>query len=323
MELRLLGDAGLTLSALSLGTLTWGRDTDADEAGAIMRAYVEAGGTSLDVLSDWHCPIFAGRLETVGSLLSGPYANENLTLTMHSGTLPQAYSPTPIPPLPGPATSRKYLLESLEYSLRALGRSAVDLWVIHGPRQRVSLPEIMSAAQSAYDTGKATYVALAGFSDWDLGAASTRSYAEPPQISGMVTPLSLLDASSLKTTVPQAAAAGLGVVAHSPLAQGVLTGKYQHSTPPDSRAATAHLGPWTKEYFGNASARVVEATVRTSEELGKHPAQIALAWVLGQPGVTSAVTGPRTLRQLESLLEGFPVHLPREIREVLTEIALY
>ncbi len=322
MELRLLGHAGLTFSVLTLGTLTWGRDTDAEESASLLGTFVDAGGSSLDVPTDWDCPTFAGRLATVRDLLEGPFADHRFTLTLRSGALPKPDGPAPTRPVHGPLTSRKHLLESLDYSLDSLGRDSVDLWVIHGPLQRVPLDEVLSAAALAYTSGRANYVGLSGFSDWDLGAATQAGLTDRVGLSALATPLSLLESAPLLSAVPHAAAAGLGILAHSPLAQGVLTGKYMHSTPPDSRAASRHLGALTAPYFGAQQGRVVEATVRAGAELDKHAAQIALAWVLSQPGITSTVVGPRTARQLETLLDGFPVRLPRELRDVLTEVAV-
>lgn len=322
METRRFGRHGLALSTLGLGTLTWGHDTGEEDASEMLATYLEAGGNTLDVPSDWRSPLFEGRVRAVGATVAAGASRQNLTLIFHSGNLPE-------PALPGrpsrwhlgPPTSKRNLVASLDEGLRDLGTDAVDLWVIHGPLDGVDITEVVEAAQFALSTGRTMYVGLAGLSDWDLGAA-THVPMTLGGVAGLAAPLSLLRASVKTTLVRNAIPHGLGFVALSPLAQGVLTGKYRNVTPPDSRAASTHLSPLMEGYFGSRSARVVEAIARTAQQLDSTPAEVSIAWVLAQPGVTAAVVGPRTPRQLESLLKAPQLHLQRELLDVLSEVAV-
>ncbi len=328
MQTRRVGNSGLTLSALSLGTLTWGRDTDEHEAKSLLDTYIEAGGRSLDIPSDFRSESFAGRVSLIGNLLNGHFDRADLTLTLHSGSLPE----TPSRPSGGLGArprsttnlpmSRGNLLQSLDEALRDLGSDFVDLWVVHGPRQGIPHEEIVSSLEIAVRSGKASYVGLAEIDAWDMGAVTTLAKSSGIAVSAVAGPLSLLEAAALTSLLDRGAEQGLGYVAWAPLARGVLTGKYRHSTPPDSRAASAHLGGFVKPLLGAEQSRIVEAICRAADGLGVPPARLALSWSLDQRQVSTVVVGPRTARQLESLLEGEQIRLQRELRDVLAEIAM-
>ncbi len=321
MEIRRLGNHGLALSALSLGTLTWGGDTDDIEAEELLTTYLAAGGTTLDVPSDWRSHIFDGRVQAVGRVLSRAAHRSDVALVLHSGALPEPTGPLvhPTSMKTGPRTSRRNLLESLDDALRALGTDHVDLWVIHGPTQGISIKEMRDSVQHALSSGKATYAGIAGLDNWDFGAITAQ---RPEAFAALAAPFSLLDAGARGSLMRHGAQNGMGFLALSPLAQGVLTGKYRHATPADSRAATGHLSSLVEPYLTQRHARVVEAVARAATSLDTTPAQIALSWVLAQPSVTSAVIGPRNARQLEQLLDPEPLLLQRELRDVLSEVAV-
>ena len=321
MEIRRLGEAGLAVSTLGLGTLTWGRDTSEVEAAEMLAAYLSAGGTTLDVPSDWGSQTFAGRVATVGATLRGGRRGA-LVLVLHSGNLPEPSSAPDLFDRLGPRTSRRNLLASLDSALQDLGTDHVDLWVLHGPRDGVSIEEMRGAAEFAVASGRARYVGAAGLGAWDLGSLVGAPPTVSPQFAALAAPLSLVDAAAKNTVLAHGHAAGLGFLALAPLAQGVLTGKYRHSTPPDSRAATAHLASLVAPYLTARHARVVEAAARAAAGLEVGTPQVALAWVLAQPGVSSAIVGPRNTRQLEALLSDGPLRLQRELQEVLSEVAL-
>lgn len=322
MEIRRLGRHGLALSALSLGTLTWGRDTDEIEAAEMLRAFVASGGSTVDVPSDWDSAAYQGRVRAVAEACRG-LPREDLVYVLHSGNFPEPTSPLAADRVGrlGPRTSRRNLLASLDCALTDLETTHVDLWVIHGPRQGISVEELRDAATFAVESGRARYVGTGGLDDWDLGAL-TATTGTPSSFAALSGPFSLLQAGARTGAMRHGRELGMGYVALAPLAQGVLTGKYRHSTPPDSRAASAHLAALIEPYLTPRHDRVVEATVRASEGLGATAAQIALAWVLAQPEVSTAVVGPRNLRQLSAILDEPVFALQRELRDVLTEVAV-
>lgn len=322
MQTRWLGSRGLLLSELSLGTLTWGHDTTEDEALGLLATYRDAGGDTLDVPSDWRSPVFEGRSAAVGHTIRSGATRQELTLIFHSGNLPTPSLRQNLSPRnAGSLASKRDLLASLDAGLKDLRTDYVDLWVLHGPIEGMRIEEVTEAAQFALSTGRAMYVGLAGLTDWEFGAA-THAPMTWGSFSALAAPYSLLRSDARHTLLGHSEAQGLGFIALSPLAQGVLTGKYRNATPPDSRAASTHLSPLMEGYFGSRSARVVEAIARTAEQLDTTPADVSLAWVLAHPQVTSAVIGPRTPRQLEALLQPPRLKLQRELLDVLSEVAV-
>jgi aryl-alcohol dehydrogenase-like predicted oxidoreductase len=121
--------------------------------------------------------------------------------------------------------------------------------------------------------------------------------------------------------VPAAQAVGMGLLAWSPLGRGVLTGKYRHSTPIDSRGANADTAGWLQVYFDDRSRRVVDALATAAEGLGASPTEVALAWLRDRPGVVATILGPRTNSQLMAALASEELELPDEITAALDEVS--
>jgi aryl-alcohol dehydrogenase-like predicted oxidoreductase len=121
--------------------------------------------------------------------------------------------------------------------------------------------------------------------------------------------------------VPAAAACGMGVLPWSPLGRGVLTGKYRHSTPADSRAASPHFSAFVGSYLDDRASRIVEAVCRAAEGLGWSPLEVALTWVRDRPGVTAPVLGARTAAQLRAALTVEECVLPAEIVAALDDVS--
>ncbi len=310
MEQRLLGEHGLMLSSIGLGTRTWGLDTDPHEAFEMVEEYREVGGTTIEVVDD---PQFREPLRTVGNILQQVQASD-LRIVLRSGASPNAEG---MPQLP----SRGVLLDSLDYSLKELQVDHVDLWLLHGPRGQVPLEELLSAAKQALSLGKAHYVGLGGLSWWDAGSAVTAAKLSNWGIAAWSEPVSILEARLLSHESLPLRRSGLGIIAGSPLAGGVLTGKYRHSTPPDARATSPRFAAEFARYFEPSPRSIVEATCRAADGLERSAAQVALAWARDEPGVTSAIVGPRNVRQLQHLLEIDGWRLPRALRDVLAEVA--
>lgn len=326
MKLRRLAGSGLIVSPLALGTLLWGRDTDVADAQAIYERYAKAGGTTLDVPSDYAAPAHGSRCQVVREVAESG-AIPDPVLIAHSGEA-VADPPTSGAHLArttfaqGTLCSRRHLLRSLSHCITQLGVATVDLWVVHGPLQGVSHREVAWTLRDAVQSGRATYVALADMSPWDYGALTALLAETEAPVTALSSPYSLLASSPARALFPQCMNEGIGFVGTAPLAQGALTGKYRRTTPPDSRAASAHLGASMQRYMGEGTGRVVEAVVRVAEGLDVSPSALALAWALSDPVVSTCAAGPRTVPQLESMLEFEQVRIPRELREALTEVSL-
>ena len=310
MQQRYVGASGLRVSSLALGTMTWGRDTDEHEAREQLAAFLQAGGTLVDTADGYGD---GTAEELIGSLLPGLASRGDVVLCTKAG-------------LGSPAgavdTSRRALLAALDTSLARLGTDYVDLWLVHAWSDDVPLDETLSALEWAVSTGRARYVGVCNYGGWQSARAATLAEVRgtTPLVAHQVE-YSLLARQAESEVVGAAQALGLGLLAWSPLGRGVLTGKYRHGTPADSRAASPHLAAFVEHHLDDRSRRIVDAVVTAADGLGCSPAEIALAWVRDRPGVVAPVVGARTAAQLRGTLTSDEVHLPPEIRDALDEVS--
>ncbi len=305
MDSRYLGRSGLQVSRLALGTMTWGRDTDADAAASQLEAFVEAGGTLIDTANVYG----DGSAETIlGTLVPKVVARSSVVLSTTSV---------------GVGGGRGSLLAALDASLGRLGTDHVDLWQVHGFDPAVPFEETCTALAAAVSSGRARYVAVSGMTGWQVATLASWLRCSSPGagLVGAQNEYSLLDRSSEESVQPAAAAHGLGLLAWAPLGRGVLTGKYRHGTPAESRGASPHFTRYVGRFRTEQAARVVEAVVTAAEGLGTSALAVACAWVLGRPAVTSVVVGARDRTQLTASLGAEQVTLPAEIRSALDDVS--
>lgn len=312
MEQRLVGRSGLLVSRLGLGTLTWGRDTDEEEAAEQLKGFVDVGGTLVDTSATYGD---GAAEELLGTLLGSLVPRDELVLCTKGGAVWRDGSPSTLP-------SRSRLLADLDSSLRRLGTDHVDLWLVRGWNGAVPVAETLSALESAVTSGRARYVGVSNYSGWQVAHAATLAAASPGRAVGPVAAeveYSLVNRDAEREVIPAARALGLGVLAWSPLGRGVLTGKYRAGTPADSRGASSHLSAFVGAYLTARGRRVVDAVVTAAEGLGCLPVDVALAWVRQRPSVASILLGARTAAQLGASLASDDVDLPAEIVAALDE----
>jgi aryl-alcohol dehydrogenase-like predicted oxidoreductase len=313
MERRHLGRSGLRVSRIGLGTLGWARDTGEQEAAAQLKAFWSAGGTFVDTAD-----VYAdgGAEHLLGRLLDGLVARRDLVIATKAGSVPD--------PERRVDASRGHLLAALDDSLDRLGTDHVDLWQLHAFDAHTPLEETLQALDTAVASGRARYAGLCDFCGWQLAKAGTWQLAAP----GLRTPLvstqaeySLLQRGVEREVLPGAQDLGMGLLARSPLGRGVLTGKYRHGTPPDSRGASSLLAPFVAPYLDEKAGRIVDAVATAADGLAVTPLQVALAWVRDRPGVASAVVGARTSQQLTDALSVEGLTLPEEITQALGDVS--
>lgn len=300
----------MTLSRLGLGTGTWGTETDVIEAGEILGTFVAAGGTLLDT-----APTYAGGQaeEMVGSLLGKAFRRQDLVLATKTGLGMQGERRV----VDG---SRRGLLAALDASLARLDTDHVDIWQVQVFDPGTPLEETCSALDHAVATGRVRYVGVADYCGWQLAAAAThqRSSVVGARVVTATVEYSLLNRAAEAEVLPAADALGVGVLAYAPLGGGVLTGKYRHNTPLDSRAARTDS---VDRYLNPDAKRVVDALATAAEGLGASALEVALAWVRDRPGVSAAIVGPRTASQLAASLAAEALTLPAEIRRALDDVS--
>lgn len=315
MEERRIGASGLVVSRLGLGTMTWGRETGVEEATAQLRAFRAAGGTLLDTADVYA----AGESERViGQLLADGVRRDELVIAT------KAFGRTAAGAM-GRGSSRGHLLSALDASLTRLGTAYVDLWQLHAFDPDVPLEETLAALDAAVASGKTRYVGVSNFCGWQTAYAAAwqraLGHADRARIVANQVEYSLLQRGVEREVVPAAAHAGIGLLPWSPLGRGVLTGKYRHGRPADSRAASAHMSGFVEPFLGDGARRVVEAVVTAADGLGVTPLAVALAWVRDQPGVAAPIVGARTVGQLRASLESENVELPDEIAHALDDVS--
>ncbi|GAB3771112.1 aldo/keto reductase [Nocardioides pacificus] len=308
-----MGSTGLKVSRLGLGTMTWGRDTDEHEARDQLIAFTEAGGTLLDTAAGYGD---GASEELIGSLLGDIADRDDLVLATKAGISRRHGQRST-------NTSRGHLLTTLDASLKRLGVDHVDLWQVHVWDDGAPLEETLSALDLAVTSGRASYVGVSNYTGWQTAQAATWQRAVPGRtpLASTQVEYSLLNRAIEAEVLPAAQALGLGVLPWSPLGRGVLTGKYRHGTPSDSRAATEHFAGFVSAYLGERSHGIVESVVRAADGLGWSPLEVALVWVRDRDGVTAPIMGARTAAQLRAALETEELELPGEIADALDDVS--
>jgi aryl-alcohol dehydrogenase-like predicted oxidoreductase len=307
---RKVGTSGLQVSHLGLGTMTWGVETDADEAAAQLVAFHDAGGTLVDTAASYGY----GEAEAIlGHLVTDVVPRVDLVIASKAGI-------TRTPETRTVDASRGALLRKLDESLRKLRTDYLDLWYVHYIDDAVPFDETLGALDFAVSSGRVRYVGVSNYCGWRIARAATWQRAVPgraPIVANQVR-YSLVDRGIEREVVPACLELGVGIFPWSPLGGGVLTGKYRDGIPSDSRAAT---GSRPDLVAANEAAGIVEAVATAAEGLATSPVAVALAWLRDRPGVSAPILGARTLGQLTGALASESLELPREIHDALDDVS--
>jgi aryl-alcohol dehydrogenase-like predicted oxidoreductase len=299
METRTLGRSGLRIGPIGLGTMMFGDRTDEAEAARIVALAREHGANMLDTADAYA----GGESERMVGRLVASDRGDWVIAT-------KAANPTSKAPNDR-GLSRRHLLRAAEASLRRLKTDWIDLFWLHKDDLDTPQEETVDAVGALIRAGHVRYWGVSNFHGWRIAsiAAAARAAGVPPPIASQP----LYNAVSRMAEVevlPACAAHGIGVTPYSPLARGVLTGKYAPGAtpPPDTRAGRGdkrlHETEWRPE-----SLAVAQHLAARARELGITPAQYAIAWVLRNPLVTGVIAGPRTVEQWQDYL-GAPLTLP-------------
>ncbi|WUL71997.1 aldo/keto reductase [Amycolatopsis sp. NBC_00345] len=302
---RTLGRSGLRVSPVTLGTMIFGdAKSGADEgtSAAILDRYLDAGGNVLDTANAY----LAGRSEEVigAYLAKRPGKRDRLVLaSKFAGNL--------FPGDPnGGGAGRKAILDQVEASLRRLRTGYLDLYWQHNWDRHTPLEETISTLDDLVRAGKIRYVGLSDTPAWAVARMATiaqlRGWAN---VAAIQVEYNLLQRTVEGELWGVARELGLGVTPWSPLASGVLTGKYtRENTSPEGSGRTWHAARRMKE----ETFVVLDVLRRVSDELGASMAAVALAWVRQQREVTSTIFGARTVAQLDANLDSLEVAIPDE-----------
>ncbi len=312
VEIRSVGRSGLRVSRIGLGTMTWGRDTDEHEAAELLDLFLSNGGTLVDTAD-----VYAdGESEKIlGRLLVDSDRRDAVVLATKAVSRPSSNRRFD--------ASRAHLLNSLDGSLRRLGVDHIDVWQLHAWDPLTPMEETLSAVDAAVNSGKVRYAGISNYSGWQTASVAAWQSAVPGRAIPISTQVeySLLQRGVEREVVPALRAHGMGMFAWSALGRGVLTGKYRAGVPADSRAGNPVFASFVQPYLTDAARRIADATATAAEGLGVSPAEVALAWVRDQPGVTCALVGTRTTAQLRTALASEELHIPEQIATALSDVS--
>jgi aryl-alcohol dehydrogenase-like predicted oxidoreductase len=290
--------------------MTWGVETDADEAAAQLVAFHDAGGTLVDTAASYGY----GEAEAIlGHLIADVVPRVDLVIASKAGI-------TRTPDSRVVDASRGALLRQLDRSLRSLGTDYLDLWYVHYVDDTVPFDETLAAVDHAVGSGRVRYAGVSNYCGWRIGRAAAWQRAVPgraPIVANQVR-YSLVDRGIEREVVPACEELGIGIFPWSPLGGGVLTGKYRGGVPSDSRAA-AGLRPHL--LADESTAGIVEAVATAAEGLATSPVAVALTWLRDRPAVAAPILGARTLGQLTGALASEALDLPQEIRAALDDVS--
>ncbi len=308
MQQRYVGNSGLRVSALSLGTMSWARETDEQDAATMIRAFVDAGGTLIDTAASYA----DGESEAMlGRMLGDVLARSEVVISTKAG-LSTSNGRRSVD------TSRNGMLSGLDASLARLGTDHVDLWFAHAWDRNVPLEETLSALDFAVRSGRARYAGISNFSGWQTAKAA--AVAGFPLVANQ-SEYSLVHRTPEIELIPAIEDAGLGLMAWAPLGRGVLSGKYRGHIPTDSRAAHQRLAGYVEPYLEGPASSVVEAVAMAAKGLGRTSLDVALSWLLSQDGIATAIVGPRNPVQLKEILGATLAPLPPEIARALEDVS--
>ncbi len=309
MEQRRIGISGLTVSAIGLGGNTFGATVDGDEAVRTIQHAIDSGITFIDTADVYS----QGRSEElVGQAVAG--RREQVVIATKCG----------IPLEAGPhagGLSRRWVTQAAEDSLRRLGTDYIDLFYAHRPDANTPIEETLSAMDDLVRQGKVRYIGCTNFRAWEvaygMGASRLQRLEHWTAVQNRWNLLDGLDSPELEEA---AAALGVGIIPYTPLASGILTGKYRPGVEPEAGTRIGDLTRMRDRLTDDKLART-ERVRAWAEERGHTVAEAAIAWLLAHPVVPSVIAGARRPDQIDANIRAAGWVMTPEERDELTAIA--
>ncbi|HTR62650.1 MAG TPA: aldo/keto reductase [Candidatus Binataceae bacterium] len=311
MEYRRLGGTGLKVAELCLGCMTFGRETNEANARKIIDRYIELGGNFLDTANVYA----AGASEEItGRIIKE--RRQSLVLATKVRFNANAFLGKPVPPNEI-GLSRGHIMAEVERSLRRLQTDYIDLYQVHSWDYETPIEETMRALDDLVRQGKVRYLGASNFMAWQLmkslWVSDKHGYA---RFDCLQPQYSLISREIEREILPLCRSEQVGVIPWSPLGGGFLTGKYRSGQKPPEDSRLAKVDLWGR-LANERNYRTLEAVEQVAKERGRSVAQIALAWVNQQPGVSSVIYGARTTEQNEENLSAIGLQLEKAELEAL------
>jgi aryl-alcohol dehydrogenase-like predicted oxidoreductase len=318
----LLGRSGLRVSPLCLGTMTfgteWGWGIDKPAAERLLGQYLDAGGNFIDTADGYT----GGTSESIiGDYLASSGRRDRTVLATKFTFAGAQGDPN------SGGNGRKNIHRALDASLRRLKTDYVDLYWLHAWDGVTPVEEVMSTLTDLVRAGKIRYIGLSDVPAWYLARAQTLAELRGwERVAALQLEYSLVERNLEREHIPAALELGVGVTPWSPLASGLLTGKYQRGADATSvgagrlEAVKGQGNPAFLKLFTERNWRIVDELVAVARELDRPPAQVALAWVARRPGVTSTIVGATKPEQLADNIRALDVRIPAPLAARLDEV---
>ncbi|MEO9256409.1 MAG: aldo/keto reductase [Tepidiformaceae bacterium] len=314
MEFRSLGRTGVKVSNLCLGCMMFGGRTSAADSYDIIDRSLDAGINFLDTANVYS----TGRSEeaTGEALKRNKKRNSVVLATKVHGKMGEG--PNDL------GNSRGHIIDQCEQSLRRLQTDYIDLYQIHRPQADIPIDETLRAMDDLVRSGKVRYIGTSTYGAWQL--VESLWVSKEMGLHRFVTeqpPYNLLDRRIERELIPMAETYGFGLLPWSPLAGGLLTGKYQRGeTPPeDTRFGAMAANPIQQRRWSDRVFDVIDGLKPIAEDKGVTLSQLSLAWCMQQPGITSPIIGPRTMEQLEDNLKAADVTITDEDKKRIDSVS--
>ncbi len=309
MEYRFLGDTGVRVSELCLGTMPFGGAADERESKAIFDTARERGVNFFDTANVYN----QGESERLLGRFIQPCRDEVVIAT-------KAYFPIGEGPNQR-GSSRYHLVRSVEDSLKRLNTDRIDVFYLHRFDERTGLQETMRATEHLVESGKVLYLAASNFAAWQVmkaqGICARKGWSPLVALQPMY---NLAKRQAEVEILPMAESEGLGACPYSPLGGGLLTGKYGiDKRPPKGRLVDNEM--YQTRYGEDAYYEIAQRFNDKSQALGIHPVSLAIAWVSSHPAVTAPIIGGRNVEQLEPAFDSVEVPMDEALREEISALS--
>lgn len=305
MEFRNLGRTGVKVSTLCLGAMNFGGPTDEATSIQIIDRAIDGGINFIDTANVYN----AGESERIvgKALAQNGKRNQVILATKVFSVVGEGPNDR--------GASRYHIIKSCEDSLRRLQTDCIDLYQLHRPSADIPQEETLRAFDDLIRAGKVVYIGASTHPAWKVMEALSISekYHLAPYISEQP-PYNLLDRRIENELVPLALKYNLALLPWSPLAGGILAGRYQSSADRPEGSRSTHFGALFTDRITQRAIKIAQKVSEMAKERNLTTAQLALLWCKDQPGITSPIIGPRTLEHIESFLPLLEMHLAEEDR---------
>lgn len=312
MRYVLLGKSGLLVSEVSLGTMTFGRETPEDESVGILKRYLEAGGNFIDTANVYSQ---GGSESILGRALKGKREEVVLATKVFFRMGEGIYDF---------GANRKHVLRAFGESLRRLQTDYIDLYQIHCFDPLTPLEETFETLATLVERGYVRYIGVSNYTGWQIAKAVgiCEKHGYPRPISAQMQ-YSLVERNIEMEVIPACYDAGMSVMAWGPLGGGFLSGKYAPQTPPKEGRIAHAQKEWEEAWERRATEKnfqILKTLKNLAQKYGKTVSQVALNWLLAKKDVIP-ILGARTLEQLEDNLGCVGWHLEEDDVKLLDEVS--